>query len=71
MAMLAIATSIVTASSRLDIIDLPTGFGPEGITLAEEWTVYVGSFGDSEYLDPKAYGIHVVTLYKIRSPQVL
>lgn len=47
-AMLAIAASAVTASSRLDIIDLPTGFAPEGITLAEEWTVYVGSFSDSK-----------------------
>ena len=44
-AMLAIATTIVTASSRQDIIDLPTGFFPEGIALAEGWTVYVGSFG--------------------------
>lgn len=30
-------------SSRLDVIDLPVGFFPEGIALAEEWTVYVGS----------------------------
>ena len=44
-AMLTIAATVVTACSRLDIIDLPAGFFPEGITLAEEWTVYVGSFG--------------------------
>ncbi|CAM9696372.1 unnamed protein product [Ectocarpus sp. 13 AM-2016] len=31
------------ASSRLDVIDLPTGFAPEGITNGEGWTAYVGS----------------------------
>ncbi|CAM9350375.1 unnamed protein product [Ectocarpus fasciculatus] len=31
------------ASSRLDVIDLPTGFFPEGITNGEGWTAYVGS----------------------------
>ncbi|CAM9764608.1 unnamed protein product [Ectocarpus sp. 12 AP-2014] len=31
------------ASSRLDVIDLPTGFSPEGITNGEGWTAYVGS----------------------------
>eukprot|EP00904_Undaria_pinnatifida_P000569 jgi/Undpi1/10512/HiC_scaffold_29.g12962.m1 len=46
-AMLTVATVVSAASSRLDIIDLPTGFFPEGITLAEEWTVYVGSFADA------------------------
>lgn len=30
-------------SSRLDVINLPVGFMPEGIALAEAWTVYVGS----------------------------
>lgn len=30
-------------SSRLDVIDLPVGFFPEGIALAEEWKIYVGS----------------------------
>lgn len=34
------------ASSRLDIIDLPVGFFPEGIALAEDWTVYVGSYSE-------------------------
>ena len=29
---------------RLDVIDLPIGYFPEGIALAEEWTVFVGSF---------------------------
>lgn len=46
--MLVIGATIVAASSRLEIIDLSTGFAPEGITLAEEWTVYVGSFRDSK-----------------------
>lgn len=45
---LTIAATAVAATSRLDIIDLPTGFFPEGITLAEEWTVYVGSFNEGE-----------------------
>lgn len=31
------------ASARLDVIDLPLGFFPEGITNGEEWTAYVGS----------------------------
>ena len=42
------ATAVVATSSRLDIIDLPTGFFPEGITRAEEWTVYVGSFSERD-----------------------
>lgn len=41
---------VVAASSRLDIIDLPLGFFPEGITLAEEWTVYVGSFNEGDVI---------------------
>lgn len=43
--MLAMVETISAASSRLDVIDLPTGFFPEGIALGEEWTVYVGSLG--------------------------
>ncbi|CAM9436774.1 unnamed protein product [Laminaria digitata] len=39
-----LTTTVVAASQRPDVIDLPIGFFPEGITLAEEWTVYVGSF---------------------------
>ena len=31
------------ASSRLDVIDLPVGFRPEGITGGEEWDAFVGS----------------------------
>lgn len=34
---------VAAASSRLDVIDLPLGFGPEGIALAKEWTIYVSS----------------------------
>ena len=30
-------------SSRLDVIQLPLGFAPEGITLGREWTAFVGS----------------------------
>lgn len=33
----------VGASSRLDVIGLPLGFYPEGITNGEGWTAYVGS----------------------------
>lgn len=36
-------SGVTAASSRLDVIDLPVGFSPEGIALAEEWTVYVSS----------------------------
>lgn len=43
--MLAMVETISAASSRLDVIDLPTGFFPEGIALGEEWTVYVSSLG--------------------------
>lgn len=32
------------ATSRVDVIDLPMGFFPEGITRGgEDWTAYVGS----------------------------
>lgn len=31
------------ASSGMDVVDLPTGFMPEGITRGEGWTVYVGN----------------------------
>ena len=34
---------IGSEASRLDLIDLPTGFFPEGITNGEGWTAYVGS----------------------------
>eukprot|EP00904_Undaria_pinnatifida_P006166 jgi/Undpi1/267/HiC_scaffold_1.g00263.m1 len=33
-------------TSKPDVIDLPTGFFPGGITLGEGWTVYVGSNSD-------------------------
>lgn len=34
---------VAAKSSRLDVVDLPVGFFPEGIALAREWTFYVGS----------------------------
>lgn len=37
-----------SASSRLDVIDLPVGFFPEGITNGDGWIAYVGSL-TSEY----------------------
>ncbi|CAM9898713.1 unnamed protein product [Scytosiphon promiscuus] len=37
---------VAAASSRLDVIDLPVGFGAEGIALAEEWTVFVSSVNE-------------------------
>ncbi|CAM9667174.1 unnamed protein product [Scytosiphon promiscuus] len=40
---LALWAGCVGASSRLDVIELPMGFYPEGITNGEEWTAYVGS----------------------------
>lgn len=33
----------IATSAKPDVIDLPTGFFPEGITNGEEWTAYVGS----------------------------
>lgn len=57
-AMLTVATVVSAASSRLDIIDLPTGFFPEGITLAEEWTVYVGSLADGTHIERATYHWH-------------
>ncbi|CAN0371531.1 unnamed protein product [Pylaiella littoralis] len=36
------------ASARLDVIDLPLGFFPEGITNGEEWTAYVGSLANGD-----------------------
>eukprot|EP00903_Cladosiphon_okamuranus_P016257 g14994.t1 len=44
--MLLLASVLVgcaNASSRLDVIDLPVGFFPEGITNGDEWIAYVGS----------------------------
>ncbi|CAM9164405.1 unnamed protein product, partial [Hapterophycus canaliculatus] len=38
-----LGSAFVSASSRLDVIDLPNGFYPEGITNGEGWTAYVGS----------------------------
>lgn len=38
------AITVVVAGKKLDVIDLPIGFLPEGITLGREWTAYVGSF---------------------------
>ena len=34
---------VAAVTSKPDVIDLPTGFFPGGITLGEGWTVYVGS----------------------------
>ncbi|CAM9316699.1 unnamed protein product [Ascophyllum nodosum] len=34
------------ATSRLDVVDLPMGFSPEGITNGDEWIAYVGSLID-------------------------
>ena len=38
-----LAIGSAAASSRLDVIDLPVGFVPEGITNGDEWIAYVGS----------------------------
>lgn len=39
-----IAVPAVVAGKRLDLIDLPVGFQPEGVTLGHAQTVYVTSF---------------------------
>lgn len=44
----ALIIASATASSRLDVIDLPLGFFPEGITNGDGWIAYVGSLA-SEY----------------------
>lgn len=44
----AVAIGVATGSSRLDVVDLPIGFFPEGITLAHGWEVYVGSLLEGE-----------------------
>lgn len=41
--LLAILVTVASASSRLDVIDLPTGFSPEGITSGGGWIAFVGS----------------------------
>ena len=43
-----IAIGVAAGSSRLDAIDLPKGFFPDGIALAEGWEVYVGSLLEGE-----------------------
>lgn len=43
---LALLASLVigpAASARLDVVDLPMGWKPEGITNGKGWTAYVGS----------------------------
>ncbi|CAN0166681.1 unnamed protein product [Ectocarpus sp. 6 AP-2014] len=44
--LLATLVTVASASSRLDVIDLPTGFSPEGITSGRGWTAFVGSLVD-------------------------
>eukprot|EP00752_Nemacystus_decipiens_P018569 g16648.t1 len=41
---LMVAVRAVVAGKRIDLIDLPVGFQPEGVTLAREHTVYVSAF---------------------------
>lgn len=39
-----VLVGLEVATSRLDVIDLPMGFFPEGIARGgEDWTAYVGS----------------------------
>lgn len=39
--------------SRPDVIELPVGFFPEGITLGKKWTAYVGSLaGEDLFFGP-------------------
>lgn len=41
--------ALETVRSRLDVIDLPIGFFPEGITRGDdEWTAYVGSLAGDD-----------------------
>lgn len=39
-------------ASRLDVIELPEGFQPEGIVFAEDWTAYVSSIGSEYWRNP-------------------
>ena len=39
-----ILAQVVAGSFHRDVIDLPTGWLPEGIALGRDHTVYVGSF---------------------------
>lgn len=52
--LLASLVTVASASSRLDVIDLPTGFFPEGITSGGGWTAFVGSLVGE---------FHIVVLY--------
>ncbi|CAN0284654.1 unnamed protein product, partial [Ectocarpus sp. 13 AM-2016] len=44
--LLATFVTVASASSRLYVIDLPTGFSPEGITSGAGWIAFVGSLVD-------------------------
>lgn len=44
------------ASSRLEVIELPEGFQPEGIVFADGWTAYVSSIGSEYGLNPSTAG---------------
>lgn len=35
--------TLSAAAERLEIVDLPMGFFPEGITIGRDWNAYVGS----------------------------
>lgn len=40
---LALLAGVVFAVDRPEVIDLPMGFRPEGITKGRDWTAFVGS----------------------------
>lgn len=40
---MALLSGVVSAAERLDVISLPTGWGPEGIAIGHPWEVYVGA----------------------------
>lgn len=40
---LAFLAGVTYAVDRPEVIDLPVGFRPEGITKGRDWTAYVGS----------------------------
>lgn len=63
--LLIIGPGPANASSRLDVIDLPVGFRPEGITNGEEWIAYVGSLVSEFLLHSHVFSFEMVNLIRV------
>lgn len=64
-----IAVPAVMAGNNLDLIDLPIGFQPEGVTLGHEQTVFVSAFtGENTGQHPAAAAVEGIVVYANSRP---